>query len=240
MRITRNYRNGLMSAQKANENTSLLRRALSRNSSSKNTGRAAAILGGTNKTNGVKKPTFSTNTKTEKFYYDMKYHAGQVEEYAEALTDGEKNSIYDKAKESGNTEEIRTQIKGFVNQYNKMLDDLSESGSKSNSILKTQLDSAARSYHAQLASTGVTKKSDGTLVIDEEKLAAADVETLREVWGGKDSFANRAASRADAVKASAQQSMKAQSSSNYTNPFDRANLYANYGNNKGNYFNFFR
>lgn len=240
MRITRNYRNGLMSARKANENTSLLRKALSRNSSSKNTGRAAAILNGTNKTNDLRKPDFATNTKTEKFYYDMKYHAEQVEEYANVLTDGEENSMYDKAKENGSTEEIQAQIKGFVNQYNKMLNDLSESGNRSDGILRTQLDSTARSYHTQLASTGVTKRSDGTLMIDEDKLAAADVETLREVWGGKDSFANRAARRADAAKASAQQNMKAQSSSNYTNPFDRANLYANYGNNKGNYFNFFR
>ncbi len=38
MRITRNYRNGLMSAKKANENTSLFRKALSRNSKSRNTG----------------------------------------------------------------------------------------------------------------------------------------------------------------------------------------------------------
>lgn len=239
MRITRNYRNGLMSARKANENTSLFRKALSRNNSSRNSGRAAAILNSINKTSGPGKPYFSTDTKTEKFYYDMKYHAGQVEEYAEALTDGEKNSIYDKAKESGSTEEIQAKITGFVNQYNKMIDDLSESGSKSDSLLKMQMDSTVRIYAAQLASTGVTKRSDGTLVLDEKKLAAADLETLQKVWGGKDSFANQAARKADAVKASAQQNMKAQASSNYTNPFDRANLYANYGS-KGNYFNFFR
>jgi len=228
-----------MSARKANENTSLFRKALSRNNSSRNSGRAAAILNSLNKTSGPSKPYFSTDTKTEKFYYDMKYHAGQVEEYAEALTDGEKNSIYDKAKESGSTEEIQAKITGFVNQYNKMIDDLSESGSKSDSLLKMQMDSTVRIYAAQLASTGVTKRSDGTLVLDEKKLAAADLDTLKKVWGGKDSFANQAARKADAVKASAQQNMKAQASSNYTNPFDRANLYANYGS-KGNYFNFFR
>lgn len=239
MRITRNYRNGLMSAKKTNENNSLFRRALSRNSKSRNSGRAAAILNSINKTNTPGNRYFATDTKTEKFYYDMQYHARQVEEYAGSLADSEKDSIYDKAKESGNTEEIQSRIRGFVSQYNKMLDDLEKSGSRSDSSLRTQLNSAARSYNTQLASTGVIRRSDGTLEIDEKKLAAADADTMRKVWGGKDSFANKAAARAGSVEATAKQNMKAQTSSNYTNPFDRSNLYANYGS-KGNYFNFFQ
>lgn len=239
MRITRNYRNGLMNAKKANENTSLFRKALSRNSKSRNSGRAAAILNSVNQTKTPYKGVLSTNSKTETFYYDMQYHARQVEEYAGSLADSEKDSIYDKAKESGNTEEIQSRIRGFVNQYNEMLNDLEQSGTRADSSMLTQLGSTARSYSTQLASTGVTRRSDGTLVIDEKKLAAADADTLREVWGGKDSFANKAAARAGSVEATAKQNMKAQASSNYTNPFDRSNLYANYGS-KGNYFNFFR
>ncbi len=239
MRITRNYRNGLMSAMKANENTSLFRKALSRNSKSRNTGRAAAILGGMNKTNSLGNKNFATTAKTEKFYYDMKYHAGQVGEYANALADSEKDSIYDKAKESGSTEEIQSRIQSFVSQYNKMLNDLEESGSRADSSLLSQINSLSRSSKDQLASTGVLRGTDGTLVIDEKKLAAADVETLRKVWGGNTSFAARAGQRASSVEAVAKQNIKAQASSNYSNPFDRSNLYANYGS-KGNYFNFFQ
>lgn len=239
MRITRNYRNGLMNAQKSNENTSLFRKALSRNSKSRNSSRAAAILNSVNKKNTPDNRVFATDSKTEKFYYDMKYHAGQVEKYADSLADSEKDSIYDKAKESGNTEEIQSRIRGFVNQYNQMLDDLEKSGTRSDDTLLTQLNSASRSYKTELASSGVTRRSDGTLELDEKKLAAADVDTLRKVWGGRDSFVNKAGARAGSVEATANQNMKAQVSSNYTNPFDRSNLYANYGS-KGNYFNFFR
>lgn len=239
MRITRNYRNGLMSAKKANENTSLFRKALSRNSNSRNTGRAASILNGTNRTSNPYSVNFATNTKTEKFYYDMEYHARQVGEYADALASSEKESIYDEAKESGSTEEIQAQIRGFVNQYNNMLNDLEESGSRTDKSLLMQLNSMSKSSSEQLASTGVSRRSDGTLMIDEKKLAAADVDTLEKVWGSKNSFAYRASGRADSVQAVAKQNMKAQTSSNYANPFDRSNLYANYGS-KGNYFNFFR
>lgn len=239
MRITRNYRNGLMNAKRTNENTSLFRKALSRNSSSRNNGRAASILNSVNKTNTPSNGYFNTNTKSEKFYYDMKYHAGQVEEYADALADSEKDSIYEKAKESGSTEEIQSRIRGFVSQYNKMIHDLEESGSRADASLLAQINSLSRSSRVQLDSTGVTRQSDGTLAIDEKKLAAADVDTLKEVWGGKNSFADKAGQRASSVAATAQQNMKAQTSSNYSNPFDRSNLYANYGS-KGNYFNFFR
>ncbi len=239
MRITRNYRNGLMNAKKANENISLFRKALSRNSKSRNSGRAAAILNGVNKTNSPYKGVLATDSKTEKFYYDMQYHARQVEEYADSLADSEKDSIYDKAAENGNTEEIQSRIRGFVSQYNKMLEDLEKSGTRSDETLRMQLDSASRSSKTQLASTGVTRRSDGTLEIDEKKLAAADVDTLRKVWGGKDSFVNKAGARAGSVEATAKQNMKAQASTNYTNPFDRSNLYANYGS-RGNYFNFFQ
>ncbi len=176
MRITRNYRNGLMSAMKANENTSLFRKALSRN---RNSSRTAAILNGMNK------------------------------------------------------------IKSFVNQYNKMLNDLEESGTRADDSLLIQINSLSRSNSQELASTGVTRRSDGTLMIDEKKLAEADVDTLKKVWGSKNSFADRAGQRAGSVEAVAQQNMKALASSNYSNPFSRSNLYANYGT-KGNYFNFFR
>lgn len=234
MRITRNYRNGLMNAKQSNESSRLFRNALGRSQSS----RRSSILNGTNRTNSAVNRNFGTTARNEKFYPDMKYHAKQVAEYAGTLT-SQKNSIFDKAKESGSTAEIQSNIKGFVKQYNNMVKDLKESGSKTDRTLRTQLEGIAGSYRQELASTGVTKNADGTLVIDEKKLAAADLETLQKVWGSADGFVDKAAKRADAVAATAEQNMKAQSSSNYANPFDRSNLYGNYGS-RGNYFNFFR
>lgn len=239
MRITRNYRNGLMNPKNVNGNNSLFRQALSRNSASRRGGRAASILNSMNKTNSSAGNKFATDTKTDKFYFDMEYHAGQVKEYADALADTEKDSIYDKAKESGNTEEIQSRIRSFVTQYNKMLDDLEESGTRADNNLRTQINSMSNTFSEQLASTGVIRKPDGTLVIDEKKLAAADVDTLKKVWSGQSSFAGRASDRADSVEATAQKNRQAQVSNNYLHPFDRANLYANYGS-KGNYFNFLR
>lgn len=120
----------------------------------------------------------------------MQYHAKQVGEYADALKSTKKDSIYDKARESGNTDQIVSDVKSFVNQYNNMLDDLEESGTRSDQLVLTQLNGMFRSSERDLALTGVTRNADGRLVVDEKKLEAADVDTL-EKYGAETDFPRR-------------------------------------------------
>lgn len=245
MRVTHNYGNGMINfrRKKGSQDTmSLLQRALSRNSTSSRANRLAALLGNrnTNSTRNVSDRNFVTSaSKPQKFYHDMQYHAKQVGEYGEALAVSEKDSPYDKARESGSTEQIVSDIEGFVKQYNNMLGDLKESGTRTDTSLLTQLNSMARAAERSLSTTGISRKADGTLVIDEEKLAAADVDTLEEVWGKSNGFPARAAARAGSVEAAAEKNIEAEKSSVYS-PFDRANLYGSSGSSLGNYFNFRR
>ncbi len=162
----------------------------------------------------------------------MKYHAQQVCEYGNKLADQSKTSLFAKAKESGSNAEIVANIKGLVGQYNSMLGNLRESGTRTDNNYLSQLNSITGMNSSELASCGVIRKTDGTLVIDEEKLAATDVATLEKVWGGKSGFAGRAALWADSVETTAERSMDAQASSSYSK------LFNNYGS-SGNYFNFF-
>lgn len=154
-------------------------------------------------------------------------------DYADRLTDNSDKSLFAKAKESGDTAEIVSNIKGFVSQYNDMLQSLRDSGTRTDSSCLTQLNSISRQSSAALLSCGVTRNSDGTLKVDEEKLAAADLDTLEKVWSGNSSFAHRASRWADSIQSNAERSMEAKASSSYSN------LFNNYGN-SGNYFNFFR
>ncbi|MBD5518707.1 MAG: hypothetical protein HDR07_09570 [Lachnospiraceae bacterium] len=242
MRVTRNYRNSMVNPRKnsKNEQASLIQNALKRNSTSSRASRLASILGNknTSTTSALAGRDFITSTaKSQKFYYDMQYHANQVEEYADALKSSNKNSVYDKARESGSTEQIVSDIKGFVAQYNNMLSDLEESGTRADSSILSQINSMARLAEKDLAATGISRKSDGTLVIDEEKLAAADVDTLEKVWGGS-GFASKASTKAGTVAATAEKNIEAEKSSVYS-PFDRANLYSS-SNSAGKYFNYRR
>lgn len=168
----------------------------------------------------------------QKLYYNMKYHAQQVCEYGDKLADESKTSLFAKAKESGSNAEIVANIKGLVSQYNSMLGNLRESGTRTDNNYLSQLNSITGMNSSELASCGVTRKMDGTLEVDDKKLAATDLTTLEKVWGGKSGFAGRAALWADSVETTAERSMDAQASSSYSK------LFNDYGS-RGNYFNFF-
>lgn len=243
MRITRNYRDGMVNFRKNSKNsqTSLLQSALSRSSTSSRANRLASLLGNKKNTatSGLANRNFvNSASKSQKFYYDMQYHAKQVGEYADALQSTEKDSVYDKARKSGSTDQIVSDIKSFVNQYNNMLNDLDESGSKADASLLNQFNSMSRVAERELASTGVTRAADGTLVVDEKKLEAADVDTLEKVWGGN-GFSSKAAAKAGTVEATAERNIEAEKSSVYS-PFDRTNLYGSGSRSTGSYFNYRR
>lgn len=240
MRVTRNYRSNLMNTKKKENAGTKLYTALKRNSLRNRSNRLDNLFGGrtTSKASGIYNREFitspQTTQKSQKFYYDMKYHAGQVEAYGLALKKTEKDSVYDKARESGSTEDIVDNIKGFVTQYNHMLEDLEESGTKTDENFLIQLSSMSRAGANELSQTGVIRQVDGTLVIDEKKLLAADVDTLEKVWGAN-GFPAKAAARAGSVEASADKNIEAEKSTTY-NPFAKSNLY-NYGSNVGSRFN---
>lgn len=243
MRVTRNYRDGMINYKKNNKNsqTSLLQSALSRSSTSSRAGRLASLLGNKKNagTSSVANRNFVTSaSKSQKFYYDMQYHARQVGEYAGALKSTEKDSVYDKARESGSTDQIVSNVKSFVNQYNNMISDLKESGTRTDSSFLIQLNSMSRAAERDLALSGVTRRSDGTLVVDEKKLETADVDTLEKVWGGN-GFSTKAAAKAGSVEATTEKNIEAQKSSIYS-PFDRTNLYSSGSRNSGSYFNYRR
>ena len=242
MRITRNYRNSMVNPRKnsKSDQASLIKSALNRSSANSRATRLASLLGNknTSQTSALTARDFVTSTaKSQKFYYDMQYHANQVEEYADALKSSNKDSVYDKARESGSTEQIVSDIKGFVAQYNNMLSDLKESGTRADTSILTQINSMARLAEKDLAATGISRKSDGTLEIDEKKLAAADVDTLEKVWGGS-GFVSKASAKAGTVAATAEKNIEAEKSSVYS-PFDRANLYSS-SSSAGKYFNYRR
>lgn len=232
MRVTRNYMNSLSGTNNSNA-TSLLQRALSRSTKNKKTSRSTLLNSLNNRTNLLTQKNKATAAQTQKLYYNMKYHAGQVMDYADKLTDKSDKSLFAKAKESGDTSEIVSTINSFVSQYNSMLANLKESGTRADTTYLTQLNSISGLNRSDLAACGVTRNADGTLTVDNEKLAAADIETLEKAWNGNSGMAGRAALWADSVESNAERNMTAQASSAYSSLFD------NYGN-TGNYFNYFR
>ena len=231
MRVTRNYMNGLAGAN-GNSASSLLQRALGRSSKGKKSSRSA-LLNAANSRANLLTQNIGNAVQTQKLYYNMKYHAGQVMDYADKLTDKSDKSLFAKARESGDNSELVANIRGFINRYNSMLGNLRDSGSRADISYLTQFNSISKLNSSVLASCGVMRNSDGTLTVDDKKLAATDIDTLEKAWNGNSSFASRAALWADSVESNAERNMEAKASSSYSSLFD------NYGS-RGNYFNFFR
>ncbi len=233
MRIPRNYSSALLSGRnRTGGNYSLLQSALSRTGRGKRLSRNAQLLSGLKRQSNLYANMVQSTGNTQKLYYNMKYHAKQVCEYGDKLADDSKTSVYAKAQESGSTAEIAASVKGFVSQYNSMLENLKESGSRTDNNYLSQLNSISGLNSSELASCGVNRNLDGTLTVDDKKLAQTDLETLQQVWGGRSGFAGRVTIWADSVEAAAERNMDAQASTSYSK------LFSNYGS-SGNYFNFF-
>ena len=183
MRIPRNYSSALLSGRsRTGGNYSLLQSALSKTGRGKRLSRSAQLLSGLQRKNNIFANGTQTSAGAQKLYYNMKYHAGQVCDYGNKLADQGKDSLFAKAKESGSNAEIVANIKGFVGQYNSMLENLRESGTRTDTNYLNQLNSISGLNSSELSACGVTRKSDGTLVVDEKKLEAADLETLENLF----------------------------------------------------------
>ena len=233
MRIPRNYSSALLSGRnRTGGNYSLLQSALSRTGRGKRLSRNAQLLSGLKRQSNLYANMAQSTGNTQKLYYNMKYHAKQVCEYGDKLADDSKTSVYAKAQESGSTAEIAASVKGFVSQYNSMLENLKESGSRTDNNYLSQLNSISGLNSSELASCGVNRNLDGTLTVDDKKLAQTDLETFQKVCGGRSGFAGRVTIWADSVEATAERNMDAQASTSYSK------LFRNYGS-SGNYFNFF-
>ncbi len=149
MRIPRNYASAMLSGKnRTGGSYSLLQSALSRTGRGRRLNRSAQILSGLQRKNNIFSNTVQgTAADKQKLYYNMKYHAQQVCEYGNKLADQSKTSLFAKAKESGSNAEITANIKGLVGQYNSMLGNLRESGTR------TDYSRASLSYSARIVGT---------------------------------------------------------------------------------------
>lgn len=99
-RPTRNYVSGLLNGNgRSNTTSSLLQSALSKSSR----GQRSRLNSQSSRTDGqgrISTRNLTGSANSEKLYYNMKYHAGQVYDYAERLNGNNKESVYEKAKAS--------------------------------------------------------------------------------------------------------------------------------------------
>ncbi len=164
-------------------------------------------------------------------YQNMKKYAGEVQYTASELTKTGDDSLFAKAKESGDTTGITKQVKEFVDNYNGMVRSLKSSGSRVDNSYLNQLNTNAMMFRSALENTGVTRNADGTLSVNDKALKGATLEQLEKAWGSNSSFVTKTNAAAENIQANAVDGMNNLINNSYSN------LLKNFGT-RGNYFNF--
>lgn len=125
--------------------------------------------------------------KTEK----LQKHASSLSEFASKLNASGEDSLFAAAAKNESTENIVTNVQGMVDAYNNTLDQLKKNDGELNKFYLEEMQSYVSGSKDALSAAGVTEGADGKLVIDEEKLKNADLETLEKAFGSTSGFTDK-------------------------------------------------
>lgn len=123
------------------------------------------------------------SSATAENYKKLESAADKLKAAAEKLTSDKENSLYDKARESGDNSELYASVKTFLENYNSTLSALKKSASPINSYYSEMLLEAAGENASLLNSIGITINKDGSLSADSEKLENASADDIEKVFG---------------------------------------------------------
>lgn len=118
----------------------------------------------------------------------------------DALSKLDDKSLY--AAESGKEYDNAELLKGvtnFVTAYNSTITNLSSCGGTLNNTFQSEFLEAYKAKAEDFAKIGITMGSDNKLVIDQEKLAAANPEDIKALLGSTSSYYKNIASTVDSI-----------------------------------------
>lgn len=102
------------------------------------------------------------------------------------------NSIFKKAENDTSDTALTdavTEVQSFIASYNTLVKNMSSQGGTVNITYLTELGKAYVDNEKELNDLGITRGSDGLLCVDADKLKAADLNSLKTAFNGKDSYA---------------------------------------------------
>ena len=148
----------------------------------------------------------SNEAEKSGIYKSTTTNASAVLKYLDTLMDKGSSSVFSKAEAAENTDEAITKIGSLVVSYNKMLDNLSEEGGKTNQTYLKSLYTITENAAEQLEKIGITVNKDGSLDTDYETLFNAELTDLKEAFGSGSSFGKALTEAVGEVRESAAKS----------------------------------
>lgn len=143
--------------------------------------------------------------ESEDYYKKALSAAEQSDELLRKLNDAKK-SVFVKAadtedepaREDYQTEAVQD-IASLLNSYNTMISNLMEAGGGTNKNFLSELNQIMKDYDKELSAFGIAQNEDGTLALDAEILAGADIDALAEMFGPDADFSRRLTEQMDAI-----------------------------------------
>lgn len=152
---------------------------------------------GTSQTNNALLEALNKNKKTtansidKNTYEKLDKEADKLTQSANGLLQEGENSLFEQAKKTEDNQKIYDGIEELIENYNSTMDSLKGTSNVMTQFYKEILAETPEEMKEKLESVGVTFGKDGTASVDMEKLKAADIDTLEELFGSKSDFVNK-------------------------------------------------
>lgn len=124
----------------------------------------------------------------------------------DSITASNANSLYKSASALNNLEyneenidKIYDGVSAFIKDYNSMIKSASNSSVGSVNSQANMLNNSTYANYKLLAKVGITMNADRTLSINEDTFKKADVATLKTLFKGSNSFADKVSSKASQI-----------------------------------------
>ncbi len=173
------------------------------------------------KENSETSKSTSTNTAdTEKNNKNVADSAVSLKESAKKLNDT--NFTED------NRSKLISNIKSFVDDYNKMITSSAKSEAKSVASSSSNLTKYTKANENLLNQAGITIGSDNTLSVNETKLKESSISSLKTLFQGSGSFSSQVSSYATSMYTSAMMNSGSYNSSGSISRLNMSSLYNSY------------
>lgn len=145
-----------------------------------NTNNNSAMLGAL-----TMKNTTAVDTENKKAFEKLGKEAEKLIDATSVLQQEGKDSLFEKAKEPNNRQKVYEGVKNLFDSYNSNLKALKKMPGAMNDFYRQMLAETPKDEKEKLREIGITFSEDGTASIDREKLKAADLASLENMFGSK-------------------------------------------------------
>lgn len=129
--------------------------------------------------------TSAPDSVSREKYKKLRESAEKLEAQANRLKKTGEDSVFEKAKESGDTSEVCGEISSLVSSYNELMEKLRSDTSTMGMFYWQSLQEAVTENKDALSEIGITVDKNGKMRVDEEKLKSADLDKIEKLMGAE-------------------------------------------------------